>query len=154
GLGDILPKDTLIWRLKLLKSAAAYANSHLQAITSEVLVLASYNDKLLPSQDEAQRLARSLQNCRIFMLRGNSHQVMLKSDYNILTIIKGSTKYRRNSYHDLVKDYIPPSMSEYMKESKSHWLYHLATSPIMHSTLEDGTIVSGLAGIPSEGPVL
>ncbi|GKE10892.1 hypothetical protein Tco_1414443, partial [Tanacetum coccineum] len=33
-------------------------------------------------------------------------------------------------------------------------LYHLATSPIMHSTLEDGTIVSGLAGIPSEGVVL
>ncbi|GKA32325.1 ribonuclease H-like domain-containing protein [Tanacetum coccineum] len=40
GLGDILQKDTLIWRLEWLKSAAAYAHSHLQAITSEVLVLA------------------------------------------------------------------------------------------------------------------
>ena len=28
------------------------------------------------------------------------------------------------------------------------------TSPVMLSTLEDGTIVKGLAGIPSEGPVL
>ena len=29
-----------------------------------------------------------------------------------------------------------------------------ATSPVMLSTLEDGKIVKGLAGIPSEGPVL
>ena len=33
-------------------------------------------------------------------------------------------------------------------------LYHLATSPVMLSTLEDGKIVRGLAGIPNEGPVL
>ena len=33
-------------------------------------------------------------------------------------------------------------------------LFNVATSPVMMSTLEDGTMVRGLAGIPSEGPVL
>ncbi|KAI3707659.1 hypothetical protein L6452_26286 [Arctium lappa] len=154
GLGDILPKDALIWRLKLLQSAAGYANSHLQLITAEVLVLASYNDKLLPSKDEALRLARSLTKCGIYFFKDNKHRILLESDDNLLTIIKGASKYRRTSYHDSVKDYLPPSMSEYRRESKGHWLYHLATSPVMLSTLEDGTIVTGLAGIPSDGPVL
>ena len=39
-MADIVPKDTLIWKLKLLKSAAAYANSRLHAVKAEVLVLA------------------------------------------------------------------------------------------------------------------
>jgi hypothetical protein len=42
GSGDILPKDPLIWRLKPLKSVVAYANSHVQAITAEVLILARF----------------------------------------------------------------------------------------------------------------
>ncbi|GMP29761.1 hypothetical protein CsSME_00004733 [Camellia sinensis var. sinensis] len=33
------------------------------------------------------------------------------------------------------------------------WI-EVATSPVMLSTLEDGKVVRGLAGIPSEGPVL
>ncbi|CAK7340881.1 unnamed protein product [Dovyalis caffra] len=35
GLADIIPKDTLLWKLKLLKSAAAYANSRLHAVKAE-----------------------------------------------------------------------------------------------------------------------
>ncbi|XP_071932284.1 phytyl ester synthase 1, chloroplastic-like [Coffea arabica] len=40
-LADIIPKDTLLWKLKLLRSAASYANSRLHAVTAEVLVLSS-----------------------------------------------------------------------------------------------------------------
>ena len=39
-LSDIIPKETLLWRLKLLQSAAAYANSRLHAVRAESLVLA------------------------------------------------------------------------------------------------------------------
>lgn len=41
-LSDIIPKDTLLWKLKLLKSAAAYANSRLHAVKAEVLVLSRF----------------------------------------------------------------------------------------------------------------
>lgn len=43
GLADIIPKATLLWKLKLLKSAASYANSRLHAVKAEVLVLARYS---------------------------------------------------------------------------------------------------------------
>ncbi|CDP08597.1 unnamed protein product [Coffea canephora] len=39
---DIIPKDTLLWKLKLLRSAASYANSRLHAVTAEVLVLSRF----------------------------------------------------------------------------------------------------------------
>lgn len=39
-MADIIPKETLLWKLKLLKSASAYANSRLHAVKAEVLVLA------------------------------------------------------------------------------------------------------------------
>lgn len=32
--------------------------------------------------------------------------------------------------------------------------FQIATSPVMFSTLEDGGIVRGLAGVPDEGPVI
>ncbi|KAL4590822.1 hypothetical protein LXL04_003765 [Taraxacum kok-saghyz] len=154
GLGDIFPKVALIGRLKLMKSAAAHANSLLQSVTAQTLVLASYRDKLLPSKDEALRLARLLKNCKLHFLKGNAHMILLESDTNLLTIIKGTSIYRHTSYNDVVKDYLPPSLSEYKKEYEDHWLFHIATSPVMLSTLKDGKIVRGLGGIPRHGPVL
>ena len=41
-LVSIIPKDTFLWKLKLLESAAAYANSRLHAVKAEVLVLARF----------------------------------------------------------------------------------------------------------------
>ncbi|KAK9272317.1 hypothetical protein L1049_002688 [Liquidambar formosana] len=73
-LSDILPRETLLWKLQMLKSASASANSCLHAVKAQTLIL-------------------------------------------------------------------------------SRWLTD-ATSPVMLSTLENGKIVRGLAGIPSEGPVL
>lgn len=42
SLADIIPRDTLLWKLKLLRSAAAYANSRLHAVKAEVLLLARF----------------------------------------------------------------------------------------------------------------
>ncbi|KAM3296143.1 hypothetical protein ACQJBY_038470 [Aegilops geniculata] len=39
-LGDIIQMGTLVWKLKLLKSGANYANSQLHAVQAEVLLLA------------------------------------------------------------------------------------------------------------------
>lgn len=63
-LADLLPKETLSWKFKLLKSGAAHANSHLHAVKSEVLVLASCMDCMLPSAGsrETLGLARELQS--------------------------------------------------------------------------------------------
>uniref|UniRef100_A0A2N9ITP1 Uncharacterized protein n=1 Tax=Fagus sylvatica TaxID=28930 RepID=A0A2N9ITP1_FAGSY len=77
GFADIIPKDTLLWKLKLLKSAAAYANSRLHAVKAEVLVLASGKDNMLPSRDEAERLKNSLQNCDVCHFKDGGHTLLL-----------------------------------------------------------------------------
>ncbi|CAL0323304.1 unnamed protein product [Lupinus luteus] len=55
-LANILPIETLQWKLKLLKSGSAYVNSRLHAIKAQTLILCSGNDRLLPSQQEGERL--------------------------------------------------------------------------------------------------
>nr|AZM65201.1 diacylglycerol acyltransferase 2 [Vitellaria paradoxa] len=154
GLADIIPKDTLLWKLKLLKSAASYANSRLHAITAEVLVLVSGKDNMLPSGDEAKRLSKSLQNCKIRHFKDNGHTILMEDGVNLLTIIKATCKYRRSPRHDFVADFLPPSMSEFKQVLQNNGLFRSITSPVMFSTLEDGKIVRGLSGVPNEGPVL
>ena len=38
-LSRIFPKDTLLWKLELLKSAVASANSHIYAVRAVTLIL-------------------------------------------------------------------------------------------------------------------
>nr|BBB44442.1 xanthophyll esterase [Ipomoea obscura] len=153
-LTDFNPKETLAWKLKLLKSASEYANSRLHAVTAEVLVLASGMDNVLPSADEAKRLARSLRNCKVRYFNDKGHRILLENGFNLLSIIKGTSTYRRSRRHDYVLDYLPPSMSEFKKTLENNRFYRYATDPVMLSTMENGTIVRGLAGVPTEGPVL
>ncbi|KAJ4968442.1 hypothetical protein NE237_015143 [Protea cynaroides] len=155
GLADIMPKDTFSWKMKLLKTGAAYANSRLHAIKAEVLLLASGKDNMLPSRLEAQRLSTLLQNCQVRYFKDNSHTLLLEDGINLLTVIKATYMYRRSRQHDYVSDFIPPSVTE-VKEAfdEIHGLFRLVTSPVLFSTLKDGKVVRGLSGIPHEGPVL
>lgn len=154
GLADIIPKDTLLWKLKLLKSAAAYANSRLHSVKAEVLVLSSGKDQMLPSGDESQRLKSSLKNCTVRHFKENGHTILLEDGVNLLTIIKGTSKYRRSRRLDFVSNYVPPSMSEFKRGFEEVGLLQTASSAAMFSTLDDGNIVRGLGGVPNEGPVL
>ncbi|KAK4852770.1 hypothetical protein QYF36_026936 [Acer negundo] len=152
GMADIIPKDTLLWKLKLLKSASAYANSRLHAVKAEVLMLASGKDNMLPSGDEAKRLKSTLQNCNVRYFKENGHTLLLEDGISLLTIIKGTSKYRRSRKLDPVSDFLPPSMTEFKYAfDQVVGLLRFATSSVMLSTLEDGKIVKGLAGVPNEG---
>ncbi|CAL4963682.1 unnamed protein product [Urochloa decumbens] len=154
-LADIIPRDTLLWKLKLLKTGAAYANSRLHAVKAEVLLLASGNDNLLPSGDEADRLFKALKNCRVRYFKDNGHTLLLEDGVNLLSVIKGVNMYRCRRQRDFVTDYLPPTLSEFKKTfDEDHKLFHLALSPVMMSTLKNGKIVHGLSGIPDQGPVL
>ncbi|XP_027350283.1 acyltransferase-like protein At1g54570, chloroplastic isoform X2 [Abrus precatorius] len=154
-MANIIPRDTLLWKVKLLKSAAAYANSRLHAVKAEVLVLASGKDNMLPSVNEAKRLAGLLQNCKVRNFKDNGHTLLLEDGIGLLTIIKGTCMYRRSSRHDFVKDFIPPSMTEFRYAmDQVVGLFRSVTGSVFFSTLDDGTIVKGLSGVPDEGPVL
>ncbi|XP_050384111.1 phytyl ester synthase 1, chloroplastic [Argentina anserina] len=155
SLADIIPKETLMWKLKLLKTAAGYANSHLHAIKAEVLVLASDKDNMVPSRDEAERLRSSLQNCTVRHFPDNGHTLLLEDGVNLLTVIKRTFKYRRSRKRDSFTDFLPPSMAElnYTFDEELR-LLRFAAGSVLFSTMDDGTVVRGLAGVPNEGPVL
>ncbi|KAF1893948.1 hypothetical protein Lal_00003863 [Lupinus albus] len=154
-LADIIPRDTLLWKLKLLKSASSYANSRLHAVKAEVLVLASGEDKMLPSANEAQRLGGLLQNYKVRNFRNSGHTILLEDGIGLLTIIKATCMYRQSRRLDLVRDFIPPSITEFRYiMDQVVGLFRSLIGSVMFSTLEDGTIVKGLSGVPDEGPVL
>ncbi|KAI3756261.1 hypothetical protein L1987_56080 [Smallanthus sonchifolius] len=153
-LTKIIPKDTLKWRIDLLEAAAAYANSRLHTVTAQVLVLASGKDNLLPSKNEAQRLSVILKNCQMRVFEENGHTILMESGVNVLSAIKATQIYRRSSKHDILNDFLPPSITDFKTTPMDNWWYRLSMGAAMFSTMEDGKIVRGLAGIPDEGPVL
>ncbi|XP_025605965.1 phytyl ester synthase 2, chloroplastic isoform X1 [Arachis hypogaea] len=155
ALADILPKETLLWKLKLLRSASAYANSRLHAVKAQTLILSSEKDELLPSKEEGERLRKLLANSELRKFADSGHFLFLQEgNIDLVTVIKGTSFYRRGKKHDYVSDYIPPTPTEFKEVLESYRLLNILTSPVMLSTLEDGTIVKGLAGLPSEGPVI
>uniref|UniRef100_A0A0D9V0V8 Serine aminopeptidase S33 domain-containing protein n=1 Tax=Leersia perrieri TaxID=77586 RepID=A0A0D9V0V8_9ORYZ len=107
--GNVIQMDTLVWKLKLIKSGADYTNSHLDA----------------------------------------------EDSFNLLTVIKGASMYRQGKQRDAVADFLPPTLSEFKRTFDEDFkLVHRLLSPVMLSTLRNGKIVRGLAGVPDKGPVL
>ncbi|KAI3828700.1 hypothetical protein L1987_02809 [Smallanthus sonchifolius] len=150
----ILPKDTLIWRLKLVELAAAYSNSRLHVITAQVLVIASGKDDFMPSKSEAKRLSRLLKHCNVRVFEGKGHTILLENGVNLLSAIRTTQMYRHSSKHDIFKELLPMSMTEFKSSPWESWWFRLYTGTAVFSTMEDGKIVRGLAGIPDKGPVL
>ncbi|XP_009413594.2 phytyl ester synthase 2, chloroplastic isoform X4 [Musa acuminata AAA Group] len=153
-LVDILPKESFVWKLDLLKSAALFVNSRLHVVKAQILILASGRDQLLPSHEEAERICSNLPNCRIRHFKESGHTMFLESGIDLVTIIKGAGYYRRSSQIDYVSDYLLPTPLEFQQATEIYRWFDLATSPVMLSTLQNGKIVKGLMGIPSKGPTL
>nr|XP_040244210.1 acyltransferase-like protein At1g54570, chloroplastic [Aegilops tauschii subsp. strangulata] len=76
-LVDVLPRETIVWKLQMLRIASSFVNSRLHAVRAQTLVLASGYDVLLPSREEAQRLQSMLENCRVRHFRDNGHTILL-----------------------------------------------------------------------------
>ncbi|ONM32086.1 Acyltransferase-like protein chloroplastic [Zea mays] len=147
---DKIPEDTLKWKMKLIKRAASYANYRLQSVQADVLLLV----RLLPSKDEADRLQRLLPKCKIYFFEKHGHSLLLEYGVHVASIIKCTDLYRHSRQHHRVFDYIPPSATELNEVDKATCDLRFRTCPAMYSTLEDGTVVRGLAGVPQDGPVL
>ncbi|KAL2529233.1 Esterase/lipase/thioesterase family protein [Forsythia ovata] len=153
-LAEVLTVETLLWKLNILKSAAASANSRLHAVKAQTLILTSGQDQLLPSREEGERLHQMLPKCEIRTFNESGHALFLEDGFDLVTILMGASFYRRGRNRDYVFDYLPPSPSQFRKIYEPHRWTEVATNPVMLSTLESGKVVRGLAGIPSEGPVL
>ncbi|KAH0885702.1 hypothetical protein HID58_061798 [Brassica napus] len=138
----IFPKDTLLWKLQLLKSASASAKSHIG------------RDQWLPNNGDIERLRFALPKCEVREFYNNGQFLFLEDGVDLATIIKISYYYRRGKILDYISDYTLPTPYELKEFEQSQRLLTAATAPVFLSTLDDGTVVRSLEGIPSEGPVL
>nr|CAD1839029.1 unnamed protein product [Ananas comosus var. bracteatus] len=145
-LAEVLPKESLLWKLRMLRLASSFVNSRLHAVKAETLILASGRDELLPSREEAERLSGTLPNCRIRHFKDNGHTIFLEGGIDLVTIIKRAGYYRRSRQIDYVSDYLLATPTELQKVREEYRLINFASSPVMLSTLEDGKIVRGLEG--------
>ncbi|KAJ6298849.1 hypothetical protein OIU76_019916 [Salix suchowensis] len=84
-LAALLPRETLLWKLNMLKVASKFANSHLHACGDfqndeavfSLFVHFSGRDQLLPSEEEGQRLHRVLPKCQNRSYSGSGHFLLL-----------------------------------------------------------------------------
>ncbi|KAL5658664.1 hypothetical protein ACJX0J_031827, partial [Zea mays] len=111
-LVDVLTKESIVCKLEMLKASSSFVNSRLHAVKAQTLVLASGNDELLPSTQEAERLRGALEKCRTRVFRDNGHKILLEAGFDLATTIKGAGYYRRTRRTDFVADYIPPTPDE------------------------------------------
>ncbi|GMH23882.1 hypothetical protein Nepgr_025725 [Nepenthes gracilis] len=153
-VANVQPGDTLMWKMKMLRSSSVYANSRLHAVKAQTLILSSGRDPLLPSHEEGERLRHLLPNCEIRKFNNNGHFLFLEDGVDLVYTIKCTSFYRRGKQHDFVSDYIAPTPTDFKRAFEENRWIDIATCPVMLSTLANAKIVRGLAGIPSEGPVL
>ena len=76
-----LPADTLSFRLAMLSEAAAQLDQSaagLRRVKLPIQLLASTEDKVLPSVDECRKLQRLLPNARVTELQGSGHVPLLE----------------------------------------------------------------------------
>ncbi|CDY67190.1 BnaC02g48110D [Brassica napus] len=141
-LSRIFPKDTLLWKMELLKSAVASANTHIHAVRAETLILLSGRDQWLLNEADIDRFARTLPNFIVRKLKDNGHFLFFEDSVDLVTIIKCTCFYRRGKSHDHISDYIMLTRYELKQLVDDHKLLIDATSPVYLSTLANGKLIT------------
>jgi pimeloyl-ACP methyl ester carboxylesterase len=90
------PKETANQRLSLMRNFTL-DEQQLSQVTQPFLLIASQDDKLLPSQDEAQRLARIFPHAQVVTLPYSGHACLVEEDTNLLKILQAETQNPNNS---------------------------------------------------------
>lgn len=87
NLKEILPQDTLQWKLKLLQEGSdLVTDALLNRLEHRVLVIVGDADLLIPSEEESERLKRNLRLCSVKVVEGAGHALMQEADISISDI--------------------------------------------------------------------
>ncbi len=82
-----VPQKTSVWRMSLLDRFEVPIDE-LRQLTQPTLILASANDRLLPSMVEGFRLKTMFQNAQVVVLPDSGHTCLLEADVNLYDIMK------------------------------------------------------------------
>lgn len=119
-LSDVLPQDALSWRIKLL-SEFSVGKDDLKPLggkfgPSQIAVISSINDNLIPSYAEANRLRRYIPNLYTMVLSYGGHVPSFDSRFSLAGFLKA---FNQNS--DQQRSYTEPAppSSSIMKRRES-----------------------------------
>jgi pimeloyl-ACP methyl ester carboxylesterase len=82
-----LPKEVVSWRLSLLRDFEINPEI-LKGLKQSILLLASQEDKLLPSVEESQELVNCFPNSSLTILPESGHACLLEKDINLLKVLE------------------------------------------------------------------
>ncbi|CAG9466847.1 unnamed protein product [Pedinophyceae sp. YPF-701] len=175
SLSEILPRGTLLHKLKLLGQGCEYMEANndarLKRVRQRVLVVTGANDLLLPSDEEGERLARLMPCARSVLLEGRSHALLQESGICLTSILveqdfyitrrrftspAGNKPRPSNPKPGTVAPLEIPTKGDVVADCKelNIELLQRVCSPIFLSTAEDGTVGFGLDRVPDQGPIL
>lgn len=162
-LAEILPRDTLEHKLKLLQEGCD--SVELDRVAQRVFILAGDQDLLLPSDREAERLQRLLARGYARVEKGRSHALLQEGGVDLVSIMKEEgfyTNVRRLSVpskkRSKISTFGTPGPIELPTEielkrygSRVTEFSRKLTSPVFISTSQDGSKSYGLSDLPSPG---
>ena len=151
SLPSALPLPTLAYRLAMLTRAAEAADElKLSSLQLPVQVIASTEDKVLPSTDEGRRLVRSLPNARLTTLEASGHVPLLEARVALREVLREAELTARAPLpkKDYVSDFTFPTAEDFANASRTIGNVRKLTSPVFLSTMPDGRRVAGLGGLP------
>ena len=97
NLKDVLPPETLKWKLQLLEEGAKRVDAALlSGLQQRVLVIAGDADLLIPSKEEADRLKKHLRTCSVKVIDGAGHALLQEADINVSNIFDEMGFYTRS----------------------------------------------------------
>lgn len=173
ALADILPAETLAWKLELLRQGCAECTPEvLTQVRQRVLLLVGDEDRLIPSEEEGGRLARALPRAHLVVMRGRSHALLQEGGVDLVKIMEEEgalVEVRRMSAPVAARSATAaaatahaapvelPTPAEMRRSGERTTAFgRRLTSPVFMSTSEDGVIGLGLGNVPAPGagPVL
>ncbi|KAG6544924.1 hypothetical protein Mapa_013616 [Marchantia paleacea] len=153
-IADLMPRETLAWKIKLLSDGAKYANSRIHAVKADILLLVSGKDQMLPSADEARRLKKILPQTKVRLFKDSGHTLLLEG-VEVASLIKATNTLRHSKKFDPIRDFRPPHQDEIeVARNTSIRTVRQIFSPIFLSATEDGRIRKGLPKLPEGRPLL
>ncbi|KAG2499012.1 hypothetical protein HYH03_003198 [Edaphochlamys debaryana] len=93
SLRVVLPPETLSWRLALLREGAQAVNPTLAKVRQRTLLLAGQLDLVIPSAQEAPRLAKAMPRCQPRVIPGGSHALLQESEVDVLKLMQEEDFY-------------------------------------------------------------
>lgn len=166
-LADILPAETLAWKLELLRQGSEVVEPLLPRVQQRCFLLVGDMDLLIPSAEEGPRLQRLLPRAQLRVENGRSHALLQEGGVDLAAILEEEGFYvrqrrmsapisKRSAAQFAVAAPVelptPVELQRYAERTTAFG--RRLSSPVFISTAPDGRRSLGLGQIPEGRPLL